>query len=243
MKLQNQTILITGGSSGIGLALAKQLCPKNKVIVCGRSKEKLENVKKLLPEVDAFQCDISSAAEREKLFVFLKANHSSLSVLINNAAIVHKTNFLLDDQMISKTEAEIATNLVAPIALSKMFLSSAPVSSAIINITSGLVYAPRALYPIYNATKAALHSFTQVLRYQLKDTDMKIIEIMMPVVDTPWHNGAAPKIAISPETAVSEMIMQIERGNKEIKVGKVKILGMVARFFPSVAFKLINRIQ
>lgn len=242
MKLQNQTILITGGSSGIGLALAKQLCPYNRVIICGRSQDKLDRAKEILPEIDVFQCDIASAADRDKLFRFLHANYSMLSVLINNAAIVHKTDFKSDDKMIAKAEAEIATNLIAPVTLSKMFLSFSS-AAAIVNITTGLIYAPRAVYPIYNATKAALHSFTQVLRFQLRDTDIKVIEVMMPVVDTPWHNGTVPQIAIAPEIAVSEMISQVQKERQEIKVGKVKLLGVIARLSPSLAFKMINRIQ
>jgi uncharacterized oxidoreductase len=99
------------------------------------------------------------------------------------------------------------------------------------------------VYPIYNATKAALHSFTQVLRHQLKNANVQVIEVMMPVVDTPWHQGNAPKIAISPGKAVSEMIAGLEKGKLEIRVGAVKILYFLARLAPGLAFRMINRIQ
>jgi short-subunit dehydrogenase involved in D-alanine esterification of teichoic acids len=243
MRLQDQTILITGGSSGIGLALAKCLSEKNTVIICGRSQEKLDEARKLVPEIHAVKCDIACRRQRENLFHYLKVNYPSLDVLINNAAIVHKTDFNTDDSMIEKAEAEISTNLIAPMALSKTFLSNASYPAAIVNITTGLIYAPRAVYPIYNATKAALHSFTQVLRHQLKNANVQVIEVMMPVVDTPWHQGNAPKIAISPEKAVSEMIAELEKGKLEIRVGAVKILHFLARLAPGLAFRMINRIQ
>lgn len=243
MRLDEQTILITGGSSGIGLMLAKCLSKRNTVIICGRSLKKLDEAKKLVPEVDTFQCDISCGGEREKLFRYLKTKHPSFSVLINNAAIVHKTDFKTDDDIVAKAESEISTNLIAPIALSKAFLSNAVHPVAIINITTGLVYAPRAVYPIYNATKAALHSFTQVLRHQLKNTCIRVIEVMMPVVDTPWHKGSAPQIAISPEKAVNEMMVELGKGKLEIRVGAVKILHILARLVPGLAFRMINRIR
>jgi uncharacterized oxidoreductase len=243
MRLEGQTILITGGSSGIGLALAKRLSKKNTVVVCGRSEERLAEAKKLLPEVHTIQCDIARHKERENLFHYMRANHPSFNVLINNAAIVHKSDFYADDDIVAKAESELNTNLIAPIALSKTFLSTAEHPGAIINITTGLIYTPRAVYPIYNATKAALHSFTQVLRHQLKNTPVLVIEVMMPVVDTPWHKDGAPKIAISPEKAVNEMVGQLAKGKLEIKVGAVKILHVLARLAPALAFRMINRIR
>lgn len=244
--LENKTVLITGGSSGIGFELARQLTAKgNCVIICGRSIQKLEEAKKKIPGLHTLPCDISTDKGRQSLFDFVAAHFPFLDVLINNAAIVHKTDFRRDVEMIAKTRLEIETNLFAPIVLSKLFiplLEKQP-PSAIINITTGLVYAPRAVYPVYNATKAALHSFTQVLRHQLRDVPLNILEVQMPVVDTPWHNGETPKIAISPEKAVSEMIRKVEKGKKEIKIGAVRLLYALARMAPAFAFKKINQIS
>ena len=246
MKLQQHTILITGGSSGIGLELAKQLIAKqNTVIICGRSPERLADAKAVLPQVHTFPCDISISDDRRKLVEWLTRTHPQCNVLINNAAVVHKTNFHLDEQIVEKAELEINTNLVAPIALTKLLM---PVfvrkpQSAIVNITTGLVYAPRAVYPIYNATKAALHSLTQVLRRQIKDLPVGVIEVMMPAVATPWHKGEVPKIAISPERAVSEMVLRVERGEQEIRIAGVRILYWLSRVAPAFAFKKINQIS
>jgi uncharacterized oxidoreductase len=246
MKLQHQTVVITGGSSGIGFELARQLLEKqNTIIVCGRSAQKLALAKEKLPAVHTFTCDISQEAGRAQLFDWVCHHHPSCNVLINNAAIVHKTDFRTDESILEKAELEIKTNLIAPIALTKMFLPliERHQQSAIINITTGLVYAPRAVYPIYNATKAGLHAFTQVLRFQLKKFPVRVIEVMMPVVDTPWHKGEVPKIAISPSSAVAEMIAKVERGLPEIRIGAVKILYALVRIAPRFAFKKINQVE
>lgn len=246
MKLQHQTVLITGGSSGIGLELAKQLLAKqNTVIICGRSEKKLAGAKAILPTVHTLACDISANDDRIRLLRWIKEHHPNLNVLVNNAAIVHKTNFHLDPDILQKADLEIRTNLVAPMALSKLFLPlfEKQKASAIINITTGLVYAPRVVYPVYNATKAALHAFTQVLRHQLRDLPIEITEVMMPVVDTPWHKGDVPSIAISPYKAVTEMIAKIEKGKKEIRIAGVRLLYAISRIAPAFAFRKINQIK
>jgi uncharacterized oxidoreductase len=246
MKFENQTVLITGGSSGLGLELAKQLIAKqNSVIICGRSVERLAEAKTLIPQVHTFCCDISNDNDRLKLFDWIVTNHPTCNVLINNAAIVHKTNFHADPEIVEKAIQEIETNLIAPIALSKRFLErfQHQKESAIVNITTGLIYTPRSVYPIYNATKAALHSFTQVLRHQIKDLPVEVIEVMMPAVATPWHQGNVPKIAIPPAKAVNEMIEKLESGSKEIRIGKVKILYALSRIAPAFAFRKINELS
>lgn len=246
MILKNQTILITGGSSGIGLTLAKVLLGgDNNVIICGRSEERLKAAKLQLPNVHTIQCDISDKQGRHHLMTTIREKYPACNVLVNNAAIVHKTSFASDDEMILKAEAEINTNLLAPIALAKTFLSHCKThkQSAVLNITTGLVFAPRVIYPIYNATKAGLHAFTQVLRAQTTNDSTDVIEVMMPMVDTPWHKGEVPRVAISPEKAVDEMIKKIERGQKEIKVGAVKLLYCIWRISPGLAFKVINNIS
>jgi uncharacterized oxidoreductase len=246
MKFQHQTVLITGGSSGIGLELARQLLAKqNSVIICGRSAQRLAEAKALIPQVHIFTCDISNNNDRLKLFEWIVTNHPACNVLINNAAIVHKTNFHADPEIVEKAIQEVETNLIAPIALLKKFLErfQEQKESAIINITTGLIYTPRSVYPIYNATKAALHSFTQVFRHQIKDLSIEVIEVMMPAVATPWHQGNVPKIAIPAARAVNEMIDKLESGSKEIRIGKVKILYALSRIAPGFAFRKINELS
>ncbi|HEY1055720.1 MAG TPA: SDR family NAD(P)-dependent oxidoreductase, partial [Emticicia sp.] len=242
--LTNNTIHITGGSSGVGLELARRLIEKgNKVLICGRSKEKLEEAKRLLPQVQIFSCDISSENECVLLYDWVKNHYPSCNILVNNAAIVYNTSLLIDDQAIEKANDEFQTNILAPIRLSKLFLPlllNNP-DAKIINISTGLIYAPRAAYPFYNATKAALHSFTQTLRLQLMNQPIKIIEVLLPVVDTPWHKGNPPKIAIPAEKAVAEVFRKLEKGNSlEIRIGGVKILYWLSRIAPGFAMRKIN---
>jgi uncharacterized oxidoreductase len=246
MVLTKNTILITGGSSGLGLEMARKFLQMgNKVIVCSRNPDKLELTKSMLPKVITFQCDISVEAEQNRLVHWIEMHHADLAILINNAAIVNRTDFITDSESRNKLSGEIATNLTAPIHLIKLLY---PVliknnNAAIFNITSGLIYTPRSIYPFYNATKSALHAFTQVLRHQLKNEPIKIIEVMFPVVDTPWHKGNTPKSGISTEKAISAMIKGMERNQSEIKVGAVKLLYYLSRIAPGFAFKKINALQ
>ncbi|AGA78316.1 SDR family oxidoreductase [Echinicola vietnamensis] len=243
MKLQNQTILITGGSSGIGLELTRRLAKENQVLICGRSMEKLAAAERQVPGVHAFSCDLSQVADRQQLFEWVRDRHPDCNVLINNAALVHRTSFQDDPAMIPKMRLEVETNLMAPMEISKLFLPllESKRNAQLINITSGLVYAPKGAYPIYNATKAALHSFTQTLRLQLRNSSIRIREVLLPVVDTPWHQGEVPKMAISAEDAVTRMLKGLETSREEIRIGKVKLLYVIFRLSPKLASAIINQ--
>ena len=246
MKLKNSTVLITGGSSGIGLELANVLTNKgNKVIICGKSNEKLAAAKKLLPELITYQCDLSNSVECTDFAKKISENHRDLNILINNAAIVNKIDFFNHPESLQLAETEYQTNLIAPIRLIKLLypILHANDNSTIINVTTGLIYAPRVIYPFYNSSKSALHSFTQTLRMQLIDKKTKVIEVMFPAVDTPWHNGTPPKIAIPVEKAVDEMITGLEKGKMEIKVGGAKILYLMSRIAPGLAIQKMNSIK
>ena len=112
----------------------------------------------------------------------------------------------------------------------------------LIYITTGLVYAPKAAYPVYCATKSALHSFIRTLRMQASHLSTSIHEVLMPAVDTPFHKGETPTIAISAPTAVAEMIERLEKGQLEIKVGAVKVLKPLSRLAPNFAMKKVNSV-
>jgi uncharacterized oxidoreductase len=186
MRTSNNTVLITGGASGIGLALAGRFVNAGStVIVCGRREAKLREAKEINRRLDTLLADVSTSAGRAALVESALRDFPGLNVLVNNAGIQRRIR-LADQEPWDVTREELATNLGAPIHLTRLLLPhlmSKP-DAAIINITSGLAFAPLARTPVYSATKAALHSFTLSLRHQLKDTPVKVIEIAPPAVDT-----------------------------------------------------------
>ncbi|MFW6351179.1 MAG: SDR family oxidoreductase [Bacteroidota bacterium] len=246
MMLKDNTVLITGGSSGIGFELSRVLTQKgNKVIICGKSNEKLIAAKKTEPKLITYQCDLSDSKECISFAKKIRENHPDLNILINNAAIVNKTDFIDSENAIELAENEYQTNLIAPIRMIKLLYDTIRENDTpvIINITSGLIYAPRVVYPFYNSSKSALHSFTQTLRIRLKNEKTKVVEVMFPAVNTPWHKGAPPKIAISTRVAVSEMIKGLEKGKAEIRIKKANLLYWMSRIAPGFALNKINSLE
>src|SRR3982750_2095250 len=186
MRLSGNTILITGGGSGIGLAMAKRFAERNnEVIICGRREDKLREVTKLLPGLKWRGCDLAKAAERDALAEWVAAELPGLNILVNNAGIQRRVD-LTKPESWEDTESEIAINFDAPIHLSRLFfpLFANQTEAAILNVTSGLSFVPLANVAVYCATKAALHSFTLSLRHQLKATPIEVVEIIPPAVDT-----------------------------------------------------------
>jgi uncharacterized oxidoreductase len=186
MQTSNNTVLVTGGASGIGLALAKRfLTAGSRVIACGRRETKLREAHEIDPRLNTLVADVSTSAGRVTLVESVLRDFPALNVLVNNAGIQRRIR-LEEQEPWETTREELAINLEAPIHLTRLLvphLMSTP-GAAIINITSGLAFAPLARTPVYSATKAALHSFTLSLRHQLKDTPISVIEIAPPAVDT-----------------------------------------------------------
>jgi len=246
LKLKDNTILITGGASGIGLELTKTLLQMgNTIIICGRSENKLQKVKNDLPQVHTFQCDVSDQTQREELFSQVTNEHPRLNILINNAVIVNYLKIQDKNYSAALVDQEIQTNFIGPVGLINLFLPhlNRQKNSTIINMTTGLVYAPHADMPGYCASKAALHSFTQCLRLQLKDSPIKIIEVMMTAVDTHFHDGGhVPDIAITTEKAVALMLNGIQKSINEIKIGKVKLLSLLCRIAPDFSLNKVNKL-
>jgi uncharacterized oxidoreductase len=228
MEMTGRTWLITGGATGIGLALAKAVAQRgNRVIICGRNQQSLDRACSENPKLIARQCDVTDVASRRALASWLAAEHPDLSVLVNNAGVQIPRDFRAGDAT-HDLDAEIATNLAAPIHLIEELLPqlSRQPEATIINVTSGLAYAPLAVFPVYCATKAALHSFTLSLRYQLRDTGVDVVEMAPPIVasglrseETAARNPAAGS-AVTPEEFVDEALPLLEKGDPEVLVGQ-----------------------
>jgi len=189
VRLSGNTILITGGGSGIGLAFAERFAKSgNRVIICGRREHVLQQAREKIPGLITRVCDLDAASERTALFDWVTATHPDVNVLVNNAGIQMRYNVLKADARNHWDDyrKEITTNLEAPCHLAMLFASyfAAKETAAIINVTSGLAFTPLAIAPIYSATKAALHSFTVSLRHQLSETAVEVIEVAPPAVNT-----------------------------------------------------------
>jgi uncharacterized oxidoreductase len=226
MILTNQTVLITGGASGIGLALAKRFHARgNTVIVCGRDVEKLNAAKSQMRGLITLRADVSNAEERTKLFATVTRDFPALSVLVNNAGIQNQPPPLLEAQDWAAHATEIAINLEAPIHLCMLalpHLANKP-GAAIINVTSGLAFVPIARMPVYCATKAALHSFTQSLRHQAqnlaKPANVTVIELAPPAVNTDLggkglHDFGEPVDAYADDAFLALAAGTLEHGYK-----------------------------
>lgn len=224
MNLSGNTILITGGSAGIGFAFAERFIKAgNKVIVTGRRENALQHAKEKLPSLVTHESDLNKESERTALFDWVTENYPEVNVLVNNAGIQQRFNILKADvkNNWSYFNKEIITNLVAPFHLSMLFAPffAAKESAAIINVTSGLAFTPFAVAPIYSATKAALHSFTMSLRHQLSDTSVEVIEVAPPAVNTDL-GGAGLHTHGEPLDAFADGIFnELANGKKEIGYG------------------------
>lgn len=174
--MSENTILITGGTSGIGYALAAQLLERgNTVLVTGRTEERLAAVRQSLPGVHTYVCDQRDPAAIGRLCSDATRGFPKLNILINNAGIGLKLNLNDTGGELEDLEKEIKTNLTGPIQMVEQFLPQLKrqKSAAIVNVTSGLAFVPMPLKPIYCATKAAMHSYTQSLRVQLKNSSVE----------------------------------------------------------------------
>ena len=186
MQLNGNTVLITGGTSGIGLAFAEKFYQAgSKVIITGRREDRLKQIEKNYPGIIVKTSDAADEKQREALAKWVIENYPGINILINNAGIQLLTD-LKEPVDLTRVRQETEINFIAPIHFSSLFVQhlSTKKNAAIINISSGLAFVPIAFMPVYCATKAAIHSLTLSLRHQLKNTSIKVFEIAPPSVDT-----------------------------------------------------------
>ena len=218
MKLTNNKILITGGASGIGLGLTERFIQENNtVIICGRRETVLKEVAKKLPAVITKVCDLSAEADRIDLYNWVAENHGDLNVLVNNAGIQNWMN-ISDSNFYQKSSDEITTNVLAPIHLTTLFIKLRSLET-IINVTSGLAFIPLAKVPVYCATKAFMRSFTLSLRHILRSTNIEVIEMIPPALNTDLGGKGIHDGQPAVSDFVEAVFQQIKEGKTELTFG------------------------
>lgn len=240
--LTNQTILITGGATGIGRALALALAARgNDVIVCGRRADKLEQIARLDPRIRTIQADVTQAADRERLFREA-ARGGTVDVLVNNAAVFHTILDIERDFTEQQVNRVLQTNVLAPLALMRRFLDQAPASGGrVINIGSIAAWLSIDSQAVYAATKAALHSFTRSARPLLGARGITVHEVMTPAVDTDMTAGIQTR-KMTAEQLAQVVIRQIARGREEIRVGPdARLAWLGSRFFPGLLDRIVRK--
>lgn len=248
MKTTGNTILITGGATGIGLALTEVFLEEgNEVIICGRREQRLFEVKSKLPKVHIKTCNVACAESRRILFEWTKANFPNINILVNNAGIQRQIDFKKGTEDLESGEDEIKTNFRAPIHLSALFIPhlARQAEAAVINVSSGLGFIPLAFIPLYCATKAAIHSFSWSLRHQLQGTSIKVFEIIPPTVDTELDKGARARRGqqdrgIPPKEVAQATLDALAKDEFEMAVGRAQFLRMGARNEPDRIFQMLN---
>ena len=233
MNLTGNTILITGGGSGIGRGLAEELHKLgNQVVIAGRRKQALDETTAANPGMKSLTFDIENPAAIRTFAAQVAAEFPALNMLINNAGIMRRENLLAPQPDLADAEAIVTTNLLGPIRLTAALLPllQKQPHSAIMNVSSGLAFLPMALTPTYCATKAAIHSYTESLRYQLKSTSIEVLELIPPYVQTNLMEGAEDPLAMPLDKFIAEVmeILKTKPTPAEIRVQNVNGLRLAA---------------
>jgi uncharacterized oxidoreductase len=249
MKMSDNTILITGGTSGIGLELAERLLArKNTIIVTGRDPVKLEEARRRLPALQVIQSDVGDPQSIRKLHEEVLARFPGLNVLINNAGIMRKINLQAPLPLEDLTR-EININLVGSVQMVRQFLPHLQTrpAAAIVNVSSGLAFVPLPISPIYCAAKAGIHSFTQSLRIQLKATNIKVFELAPPATNTALYHGDFSEEdvkGVKPmdlHTMVKHAIDGLAQDMLEIRPGLSNVLRLMSRLAPQFMLRQLGR--
>ena len=228
MQITGNTILITGGTSGIGRALAEALHNQgNQLIIAGRRQSLLDEITAAHPAMQSAALDVQNLDSLPAFAAQIATQFPSLNVLINNAGIQKSEDLNDPSADFSIVEETIATNLLAPLRLTAALLPhfKKQPRATVMTVSSGLAFVPKASTPAYSATKAAIHSWTQSLRYQLRDTKVEVLELIPPYVQTELQGQrqAADPNAMPLADYIAE-VMQILRTRpdaKEILVQRV----------------------
>jgi len=244
MKTTKNTILITGGGSGIGFEIAKLLSPDNQIIITGRNADKINKAASQLQNTTAIASDITNGEDVDALVSNLKKDFPDLNILINNAGNASYYSLQAPEvDAFSKASDEINTNYLSVIRLTEKLLpvlASQP-ESAIVNVSSIVAFVPGKNLPTYSASKAALHSYTQSLRLTLEGTSVKVFELMPPLVNTEFSKEIGGENGLDPEVLATELKTAFETDNYEIRVGQTADMFALFHSAPDEALAVMNQ--
>jgi uncharacterized oxidoreductase len=248
MDLKHSTILITGGTSGIGLELVKQLTEQGStVIVTGRRQEALNDTKKRFPQVHIFQSDVSNPQEIKRLYEQVTQQFPDLNIIINNAGEMRLLDVRDTSKDLENITREIDINLTGAIWMVHQFLPHLlkKPSSAIVNVSSAIAFMTYSSAPVYSASKAGVHAYTLALRLQLKKTSVRVFELVPPGVNTnlqnDWILQPNPKQMMDADKLVRVAIKGLLNDTPEIRPFLVSVIKFLSRLMPKQLMKLGHR--
>lgn len=241
MKLKNKRIVITGGTSGIGLELVRKLAPQNQIIVISRKGALPDSLVEAVIPVELHHIDLANKSEVESVVNTIQKMHPVVDVLINNAAMQFTPEFLSDDFNFDAIQTEIDVNFSSICHLSYLLLPllMEAEKGIILNVNSGLAIAPKRGSAIYCASKSALDSFSKSLDYQLELTTVDVQQVFLPLVETRMTDGRGSG-KLKADYVAEQIIEGLERGKKVNDVGKVKLLRLINALMPPIAKRIMK---
>lgn len=244
--MKEQIIVITGGATGMGLAVAKALANDNQVVSIDRNPAKIAALRQALPMVHSIRADLTVSAERNQAVAEIELRFGRIDVLFNNAGKGGAFDFVnsSEDEFARAIDGEMAINYAAPILLTKRALPLLRRSAAptVVVSSTGLVYMPMAAIGTYCASKAAVHVFTMVLRHQLAALKIRVVEVLPPSVDTELNTARDVK-KMCPDDFARIFLSKLAKGQDVINVGQSAALEKLSRIAPGMAFRMLNKPQ
>lgn len=242
MNLDGFRVLITGGSSGIGLAMARTMAAKGaSVVITGRDEARLADASSGQPSIRGIACDVTSDADVRSLRDRL-VGEGGIDMLVNNAGVMHFFG-VTDGFPLASQLQEVDIDVNGPIRLVDAFLPSLlDRPSIIVNVSSGLAWVPYVPAPVYSGAKAFVHAWTIALRAQLEHTSVRVVELLPPVTDTPLADNLNPSFTrMAPDDVVAALLRGIEKGDDEIAPGQSIQLKWLSRVAPRLIFAQLNK--
>jgi len=248
MQLKDSTVLITGGTSGIGLELVKQLSGQSAdIIITGRNLDGLNDVKNRFPNIHVFQSDVSKPDDIQQLYGTVTRQFPKLNILINNAGLMRQLDLANAKTDLENIACEVNTNLSGTIRMVHQFLPHLlkQQSAAIMNISSGIAFIPYSIAPVYSAAKAGVHAYTQALRLQLQRSGIEVFELIPPGVETnlhkDWELKPPENRLMQVEKVVRVTVSGMLKGKYEITPGLSGMIKVMSRIAPGFFLKVGHR--